>query len=202
MQAIDFYFDFFSPYAYLAHHRLKQIARQYSCTLAYRPINLHEAKKVAGNTGPANRDIPVKFRYLMTDLARWADKYGIPLKPASSALDSTRANKGTFFAIDRGQAGEYVTAVYDATWGSGGAAGDAELLNAVVAKLGWPVKEFNAWVDSTAAADRYREGNAKAQHRGVFGTPIMMIGDEMWWGNDRLELMADALAKRTARGAA
>lgn len=191
---VEFFFDFFSPYAYLAQHRLREIAAVYGCKIDYRPINLHEAKRAAGNTGPANRDIPVKIRYLMTDLARWAERYGIPLRPASSpAADATRANKGTFFAIDRGQASDYVTAVYHATWGSGGAAGDAQLLNSVAARLGWDVTEFNDWVDSGLASERYREGNLAAQSRGVFGVPTMMIGDEMWWGNDRLDLMVETL---------
>jgi len=206
VKTIDFYFDFVSPYAYLAQYRLPQLAEKYGYVVNYISINLQEAKLAAGNTGPSSAQIPPKFIYSGVDLTRWAKKYGAPFVapipkkgdgPPKKAqiplemLDSSRANKGLQFAREKGMAGDYTTKVWAATFGSGGFIGNEELLRGVVANLGWDADEFIHFVDSDEAAGLYEETNKQAHARGVFGVPMMFIGEEMWWGNDRLDLMEE-----------
>lgn len=198
MSSIDFYFDFLSPYSYLANCRLPELAGQYGYVIAYKPIDLKAAKLAAGNTGPATVQMPLKLRYAMADLTRWAKKYGAPLAFGRTPPVTERMNKGTFFAIEKGQAREYVDKAWRATFGAGGDFNSDELLSDVARQLGWSPEEFLAFLQSDTAQRLYEAGNSEAQGRGVFGAPIMMVGDEMWWGNDRLDFLEEYLAAHPA----
>lgn len=181
-----------SPFAYLAYQRLPELASRYGSQIVYWPINLPMAKKAAGNTGPPNVQIPPKLRYLMKDLGRWAQRYGVPLVFPKS-LDSDLMNKGLFYAIDMGQPHEYTRAAWHTCWGLGGDPADESLLRQVAEQLGWPGNGFLSYLRSPDADRRYAQTNAEAHALGVFGVPTMMIGDNMWWGNDRLEFLEEFL---------
>lgn len=197
-QQLDFYFDFMSPFAYLAHHKLPELAGRYGYALVYHPIDLPAAKLAAGNTGPPNVKVPVKIRYLRTDLDRWAQRYGVPLNfPAS--LDSGRLNRGYFYADDAGQAREYVDIAWRRVWGEGGDPADTVLQAEVARALAWDADAFVEFVGSDAAAARYAESNQSAQARGIFGAPIMTIGEAMWWGNDRLDFLEQHMRTASTR---
>lgn len=192
-KTIDFYFDFMSPFAYLAHSQLPGLVQRHGYELRYRPIDLPAAKLAAGNTGPPNVSIPVKLRYLNKDLDRWAERYGIPIAFPPS-LKSELPNKGVFFAEAQGQCGDYVRHAWSYFWGEGKDMSSEELLTQIVEELGWDADAFLAYVHSEEAENTYRQINEEAQSRGVFGVPTMMIGDEMWWGNDRLDFLEQYLA--------
>lgn len=199
MSNIDFYFDFFSPYSYLANIRLPDLADKYGYTITYKPIDVKEAKLAAGNTGPATAQMPVKLRYAVADLTRWGKKYGAPFAFAPGVpTSSARLNKGTFLAIDKGQARAYVNKAYHATFGSGGAFDSDEVLTSVADQMGWTAQELLDYVRSEKAEQLYTECKKAAHARGVFGVPIMMVGDEMWWGNDRLDFLEEYLAAHPA----
>lgn len=195
MRKIDYYFDFWSPYAYLASERLAKIADKHGCTIDYHPIDLTRAKLEAGNTGPPNLQIPPKIRYLMTDLKRWAAIYGLPFGPIPKGKDTKRINIGALLAQDRGVARDYLREGYALVWGQGGDPGSDELLTSLADKLGWHAGEFLTWVASPEAEARYESTFEEAVSRGVFGVPIMIVGDEMWWGNDRLDFLEQFLAR-------
>lgn len=190
---LHFYLDLMSPFAYLAHTQLPGLARRHGLDVVYHPVNLPQLKLAAGNTGPSNVTIPIKLRYLLTDLRRWADRYGVPLAFPTS-LDSALANKAVLYAADRGQAEPYVTAMWHAVWGAGGDPREPALLARVAAAMGWDAPEVAAFVASPEAERRYAESTKGANARGVFGVPTMVLGDEMWWGNDRLPFLAEFLA--------
>lgn len=198
---IEFFFDFLSPFAYLTQQKLPALAQRYGYALRFVPIDLPRAKLAAGNTGPSNRQVPAKLRYLTADMNRWAQRYGVPLKfPKTFA--SERMNKGTLFAQDRGKALEYVTAGFASAWGHGGEdLNDSTLLARIARDMGWPEAEFLAFVDSAEAAERFEAINLEAHRRGVFGVPTMLIGEEMWWGNDRLQFLEESLQQQSAKAA-
>ena len=191
---IDFHFDFISPFSYLAHCRLPEIAARHGRDIAYHPVDLAVLKLEGGNTGPTTREMPLKLRYSGFDQQRWASRYGVTIKRPSGYGDGPhRLNKGAFMAADRGVTGEYVTAVWRRLWGVGGDMGDAALMRDVAGELGWDAGEYLAFTESDDAEARYRASTRAAHERGVFGVPTMMIGDEMWWGNDRLDFMEEFL---------
>tara|TARA_R110000787_G_scaffold29713_1_gene80470 strand:+ start:3115 stop:3708 length:594 start_codon:yes stop_codon:yes gene_type:complete len=193
VKTIDFYFDIYSPYAYLASHRLAEIVKAHNCKVNYLPIDLKRAKLAAGNTGPANMQIPPKIKYLMQDLARWADRYGIPFGVVPRVMDSNRINKGVFFAIDHGNAADYIREAYAAVWGRGEDMTSDKLLSEIAAKMGWDPMAFLAFIDSSEAEKRYQAVFDDAVKRGVFGVPMYFVDEQMWWGNDRLHFLDEYL---------
>ena len=191
---MEFYFDFLSPFAYLAHDRVCALARGYGRKLAYIPIDLPAAKIAAGNTGPSNRDIPVKLRYLMTDIDRWAKRVNLPVSfPAS--LDSHRMNAGTFYALDRGLGEKYVREGFNLGWGLGGDIGSDETLTRLAEIMGWSPAEFIEFAGASKALPEYVASNRQAVGKGVFGVPTIIVDDQMWWGNDRLDFVEEYLAE-------
>ena len=131
---IDFYFDFMSPFAYLARHRLAATAAEYACEITYKPIDLVKAKLAVGNTGPSNREMPVKLKYLVKDLKRWADLYGLPFGFIGN-VNTAQLNKGVFYAQKQGRVDDYVDQAYRLTWGESGAPDDVELLRKLALSL-------------------------------------------------------------------
>jgi len=208
VKQIEFFFDFASPFAYLAHSPLPRIADRFGMEIVYRPIDLFEARTAAGNTGPSTPQIPNKFRYIRKDLVRWAEKYGIPFQfpqPAAGQqviareqIDSSRAHKAMYFAIEQGRAREFATRLWSKTYAVGGFVGDDDNLRSTAHEMGWDADRLLDYANSEAAQARYEVANREAHERGVFGVPIMLIGEEMWWGNDRLSLMEDYLEKHAS----
>ena len=195
-RTIDFYFDFISPFSYFAFHRVPALASRHGYRVAWHVIDLAETKRLAGNTGPTSREQPLKRRYNQHDKDRWAARYGIPIvNPTTYGPD--RLNKGKYFADDRGATEAYLACAWRKVWGEGGdMAGDAILRDAA-RQCGWNEETFLAFTQSPEADERYRQGTRAAHERGVFGVPTMMVGDAMWWGNDRLDFLAEFLEEQT-----
>nr|BAA20398.1 dioxygenase [Pseudomonas putida] len=197
---VDFYFDFLSPFSYLANQRLSKLAQDHGLTTCYNAIDLARVKIAIGNVGPSNRDLEVKLDYLKVDLQRWAQLYGIPLVfPAN--YNSRRMNTGLYYSEAEVQAAAYVNVVFNAIWGEG-IAPDLESLPALVSeKLGWDRSAFERFLSSNAATERYDEQTHFAIERKVFGVPTMFLGDEMWWGNDRLFMLESAMGRLCRKNA-
>lgn len=195
MKILEFYFDFMSPFAYLAYHRLPDLVREFDLELLLNVIDLPAAKRAAGNTGPRNVDIPAKIRYLKVDLERWARRYRMPLVFPPS-LDSARMNKGVFYALDRDAGAEYLNSAWYVCWGEGADMSDTDQLKRIARGLGWNDADFVSFIDSPEAEARYSANNRAAQERGVFGVPTMIIDDQMWWGNDRIEFLIEFLTQQ------
>lgn len=191
-RALDFYFDFMSPFAYLAFQKVPGLCRKFG--LEFRPhvANLPRLKLLAGNTGPANVTIPLKLRYLRTDLDRWATIYDVPLVFPKS-LASEALNKAFLFAADQGEGEAFIRAAWARVWGEGDDPADPALLDELAQRFGWNPSTLATWVASPESANSYDAETHAAHEAGVFGTPTMIIGDEIWWGNDRLAFMEEAL---------
>ncbi len=195
-KVIDFYYDFYSPYAYLGHYGLMELKKSNKFQIHYHPVDLNLLKKAAGNTGPPNRDIPPKIKYLMTDLNRWAQRYDIAFGMPGSFL-SERMNKGTFYAMKKGDADAYVLESYKMTWGESGDPNDDDLLRKLAKAMDWDQDEFMSFLSSEEASHTYENENQSAIAAGVFGVPTMVIDDDMWWGNDRLVFVEEYLSAHT-----
>jgi 2-hydroxychromene-2-carboxylate isomerase len=191
---IDFYFDFISPFAYLAHVKLPGLAKKYGAIIHYHPIDVMLAKLAAGNYGPSTRDIPSKAKYIRADRLRWAALYGVPMVPVLNGARAPRLNAGTYYAIQQSRADAYVKAGFNQVWGLGMNVDDDATLTAVARELGWEPAAFLGYVNSPQAGSVYQEGQREAQKRGVFGSPIMLVDDQMYWGNDRLDFLETYLA--------
>jgi 2-hydroxychromene-2-carboxylate isomerase len=187
-RTIDFYFDFISPFSYLAQLKLPELARRTGCALEYWPIDIPEAKIAAGNYGPSNREVEPKIKVMMADLERWAAKYGAPLRfPASFAC--TDWNCATLYAREQGNAEPFVTAAFHRIWGQGIDPRDRDELRACAVEAGLDPDAVAAFVDSSLGQTEYRKVRSKAYQRGAFGAPLMFVDDQIFWGNDRLDFL-------------
>ncbi len=194
-RTIDFYFDFISPFSYLAQLKLPEIARKTGCDLEYWPIDIPEAKIAAGNYGPSNREVAPKIKVMMADLNRWARKYDVPLRfPAGFACADW--NCATLFAREQGKAEAFVAAAYNRIWGQGIDPSDREELRACAKEAGLDPGGLIAFVDSSLGQNEYRKVRSQAYQRGVFGAPLMFVDDEIFWGNDRLDFLQEYLLQQ------
>jgi 2-hydroxychromene-2-carboxylate isomerase len=196
-QTLSFYFDFMSPFAYLAFQRVGAICDEFSLGFEPVAVRLPQLKLLAGNTGPPNVRIPVKLRYLRQDLDRWAARYGVPLAFPPS-LDTDPLNRAFFFAADRGQGEGFMRAAWERVWGRGEDPADPALLPDLAARFGWDGQELAAYAGGAEAAARLERATEAAHRAGVFGVPTMVVDGQMWWGNDRLDLMREMLGQQAA----
>ncbi len=196
MKLVDFYFDFLSPFGYLAASQIPALREKYagSASFVCRPIDLVAARFKAGNTGPFNRDQPAKMKALSQDLKRWADRYGIPLG-FPKGFDSARLNRGYYLADREGKAPAYLHAAYDEVWGRSGDPGDETLMRRAAERAGVSSDALVASVDAPDTLAHYQRENDAAQARGVFGVPIFMVDEQIYWGNDRIEFLEEYLRR-------
>lgn len=191
---IDFYIDMVSPFTYLANVKLPALAAKYGYTIAYHPIDIPMAKMAAGNYGPSNREIAPKMKALVLDLGRWAKHYGVPLNFPKS-FDCKRWNIGVLFAnAHQGTTQAFVTEAWNRIYGAGIDPSDDKELRAVATKAGLNADEFMEYVNSPRGETEFRKACVEAHKAGVFGAPIMMIDDQIWWGNDRMPFVEEYMA--------
>ncbi|QGN54021.1 2-hydroxychromene-2-carboxylate isomerase [Novosphingobium sp. Gsoil 351] len=193
-RTIDFYFDFISPFSYLAQLKLPALARRTECELDFWPIDIPEAKIAAGNYGPSNREVPPKIKVMMADLERWAAKYEVRLRfPASFACADW--NCATLYAREQGNAELFVAAAFHRIWGLGIDPRDRDELRACAVETGLDPDAAIAFVESSLGQNEYRKVRSMAYQRGVFGAPMMFVDDQIFWGNDRLDFLENYLIK-------
>lgn len=198
-RAIDFYFDFVSPYSYLAITELPALARQHGAEIVYKPFRILELMTLVGNR-PTTVECKNKRRYAGADLGRWAARYGVSIhrNPHQSKFDSTLLLRGALVAADDGEAAPYVSAVFGAVWnGERDLSHHAELVD-VLEKAGLAGEKLLEGAASDEVAARLDRETAAAAERGVFGSPTFVVGDELYFGNDRLDFVAAALAAAKA----
>ncbi len=191
-RVIHFYFDLVSPYAYLANVRLPGIAGRHGCKLAYHPMDIPAAKQAAGNYGPSIREMPAKIKVLGADLERWARHYEVPLK-IPRGFDCRPWNIGVLYAIEHERAREYVDAAYARIWGAGIDLADSDELTQLAERLPFDTESFLDYVRSPGGEADFQSACDTAHAAGVFGAPIMMVDDEVFWGNDRLMFLEQYL---------
>jgi len=102
-------------------------------------------------------------------------------------------NVGTLYAIEKKLAEPYVNEAYRRIWGLGADLGDSAQLRQTAEALKWDADEFLEYVSSTQAQTEFRKQCVLAHARGIFGAPMMMVNEELWWGNDRLDFVEDYL---------
>lgn len=191
---IDFYIDMISPFSYLANVKLPALAAKYGYTIAYHPMDIPMAKIAAGNYGPSNREVPAKMKVLGQDLQRWAAHYKVPLIFPKN-FDTGRWNIAVLFANQhQGSAGAFVTEAWSRIYGKGiDPTDDAELRGAAKA-AGLDADAMMEYINSPRGRTDFNKACVEAHANGVFGAPIIKIGEEIWWGNDRMHFLEEYLA--------
>ena len=192
-KTLEFLFDFGSPTTYMAHKRLPDVVARTGVTVDYVPILLGGVFKATGNASPAT--IPAKGAWMTRDLANFARRHGIPHKPNPHfPINTLHLMRGAAGLKDDPRFMAYVDAVFDAMWKEPKNLGDPAEMVPVLEHAGVAVDEFRALVERDDVKERLKSATERAVARGVFGAPTFFIGDEMWFGQDRLDFVEEALA--------
>jgi 2-hydroxychromene-2-carboxylate isomerase len=192
-RTIIFYLDFISPFSYLVNARLPDIAARHGAVIDYRPVDVMLAKLGAGNFAPSTRTLPAKARFIRQDRRYWAEQYGIPMIDPKGTR-TLRPNIGVLYAKDRGCAREYVDAAFLRIRGLGQGTDDDALIANIASDMRWEPRALLDFVNSPEALQRFEAGQREAHRLGVFGVPMMIVDDQMFWGNDRLDFLEEHLA--------
>ena len=190
MKRIDLYFDYASPWAYLAS---ELAARELAgATVEYRPLYLRGLESFAKGLPYSS----AKLSYLMSDFPRCAAHERIPLAPpAAFPIDGLHALRGSLVAQDRGAFDRYHGATFRAAWAESRDITKKENAARLLAEaLGTTEAEALEAMAAQAIKDRLRDATSAAATRGIFGVPTFFVGDEMFWGHDRLGYVARAAA--------
>ena len=192
---VEFWFDVGSPYSYLAYKALPRVARARGARIVWRPMLLGGVFKATGNRSPA--EVQAKSAWTMIDMQRWARRIGTTLRPNPHFPVNTLAlMRGAVGYQMRGEADliRYLDAVFDAMWREPRNLGDPGEVAAVLAAAGFDPQDFLAMVNDPAVKERLKLNTEEAVARGVFGAPTFFVGDQMYWGQDRLDFVDEALA--------
>lgn len=193
--SVDFYFDFSSPYGYIASHKIDALAAQYGRAVTWRPFLLGVAFKATGQT-PLPQ-VPIKGDYARHDLQRSARFHGIPYRHPSRFPIATVAPARAFYwlnATEPARAKALARALYAAYFTADVDISSAENTVAVAAQAGLGADAVRAGINDQAVKDLTRVEVEKALAIGVFGSPYIVVDGEPFWGQDRLDQVERWLA--------
>lgn len=193
-KTIEFYFDFGSPTAYLAYKRLQQIQQKYDCVIEYKPVLLGAIFKATNNVSPAM--IPTKARYMMAhDLPRFAKRYEVAFTMNSHfPINTLPLMRGAHAAQELGCFERYCDAIFDGLWQQGENLGDADVIAKVLAAADIDASEILSKIQTPSIKESLLTITQEAIDRQLFGVPTVFMGDEMFFGQDRLDFVEERLA--------
>jgi 2-hydroxychromene-2-carboxylate isomerase len=190
---LEFYFDFGSPTAYLAHKRLQQLREEYDLEVEYIPMLLGGVFKATGNTTPVA--VPAKGKYMLEyDLPRFARRYGVPLNfNPHFPINTLYLMRGAIAARRLDCFDTYVDAVYQAVWVDGLNMGDPEVVATALGAAGLDAAALQELSQDPEVKAELAANTDAAVARGAFGAPTMFMDGQMYFGQDRLDFIEEAL---------
>jgi len=187
-QPIEFWFDFSSPYGYLASLKIDKLAENHRRSASWRPFLLGAVFKVTG--GQPLTEAPLKGGYARHDMERSARDIGAPFTiPAKFPFLSVAPARAFYFldAIDAGKAKAYAKAVFHRVFAEGETVETSDKAADLAEKIGFDRAALLAGIGEAAVKDKLRAETDRAIERGIFGSPFFIVDGEPFWGNDRLE---------------
>ncbi|MGY3305535.1 2-hydroxychromene-2-carboxylate isomerase [Pseudomonas sp. PvR086] len=193
-KTVEFFFDLGSPATYLAYTQLPKICAQTDSQLIYKPMLLGGVFKATGNASPVT--IPAKGRYMFQDLDRYAKRYGVPLKfnphfPINTLMLMRAVTGMQLRHPERFQA--FIDCLFHALWVEGRSLDDPAIVAAVLMQNGFDPNEVLALTADENVKAALKKNTEEAVQRGVFGAPSMFVGNQLFFGQDRLDFVLEAL---------
>jgi 2-hydroxychromene-2-carboxylate isomerase len=193
-KTVEFYFDLGSPATYLAYTQLPKICAATNSELIYVPMLLGGVFKATGNASPAM--IPAKGRYMFEDLDRYAKRYGVPLKfnphfPINTLMLMRAVTGIQLRQPERFQA--FIDCLFTALWIDGRSLDEPATVAAALSEHGFDPQEVLALTHDESVKAKLKDNTETAVKRGVFGAPSMFIGNQLFFGQDRLDFVEEFL---------
>ena len=198
---IEFFFDISSPWTYLAFHNIQPLAAEVGAAIRWRPIlvggifNSVNPSVYAGRQNP----VPAKAAYQLKDIADWARHAGVALKfpPTVFPVNSVKAMRACILLEPAGMLVPFATAAFEAYWGGDRDISRDDVLADLCRQVGVDAAATLAGIARQDIKDRLKANTDEVIRRGGFGSPTMFVnGDDMYFGNDRLPLVREAVLRR------
>ncbi|UZD67064.1 2-hydroxychromene-2-carboxylate isomerase [Marinobacter sp. AN1] len=192
-KTIECYFDVGSPASYLAWTQLPDLARRHNAELVWKPMLLGGVFQATGNQSPAA--IEAKSLYSRMDMQRFARRYGVTLNQNPFfPVNTLQLMRGAVAFLDTPRFNDYLTAVFNAMWVNEENMGEPEVVTRVLTAAGFDPDDVMTRASDPAVKERLKDITTEAVNRGVFGAPTLFVGDDMFFGQDRLWMVEEALA--------
>jgi 2-hydroxychromene-2-carboxylate isomerase len=201
---IEFFFDCSSPWTYLAFHNIQPLAHEFGVEISWRPILVGGIFNSVNPSVYASRDKPVvpKARYMKKDLADWARsaRLAIKMPPSVFPVNSVKAMRGCIW-LDNEMV-PFARAVFEAYWGDDQDISQEDVLTGICRRVGVDPQKFLAGIGEQAIKDQLKANTEEVMARGGFGSPTIFVDKiDMYFGNDRLPLIREALQRQKASAA-
>ena len=204
MPTIDYFFTLVSPYVYLGHGAFLDVARKHGAEVRFRPVGLMGLWEHSGAV-PLPQRPQSRQDYRLIELQRWREKRGVPLNlhPKHFPTNPTLADRSVIALVEEGaDPADYAGAVLGACWGQDKDIADADVLAGLLEQAGHVAGAILKAAQSEKVAAIHQANTDAAVAIGVVGAPGYVLNGEPFWGQDRIELLADALKSSRASYAA
>ena len=195
-KTLEFFFDLGSPASYLAYTQLPALCAETAAQLVYQPMLLGGVFKATGNASPIT--VPAKGRYMFDDLARYAQRYQVTLRFNPHFPINTLVLMRAVTGIQMRQPerfDDFVDCLFRALWVEGLHLGDPSVVANVLTEHGFDPEEVLALANDESVKAALKNKTEQAVQRGVFGAPSLFVGNQLFFGQDRLEFVREALLK-------
>ncbi|MGO0633623.1 2-hydroxychromene-2-carboxylate isomerase [Pseudomonas sp. SAR267] len=195
-KTVEFYFDLGSPASYLAWTQLPALCARHGATLIYRPMLLGGVFQATGNASPAM--IPAKGRYMFIDLGRYARRYDVPFGlPPGFPVNTLTLMRGTLGMQLRAPAqfDALLAVLFKGLWQHQRNLSDGQVLNETLHQSGFDPEAFHALAADGEVKAELKRVTEEAVARGVFGAPTCFVDGQMFFGQDRLDFVEEALSR-------
>ena len=193
IKSIDLYFDFISPYSYLAHKKIKLLKEKKNITFDYKPILVGGLHKLQGITAPAF--IKPKLKHMINDCNLIADKHNFVFMWNSNfPINSLSVMRGYLF-VNHDIKDLYLNTIFEAYWKDNLDISKEEILVTLLKKCKIDLDNFLEGVNNVKIKDELKNATQEAHDKGIFGSPTFVVNDKIFWGQDRLEFALDEYNK-------
>ena len=194
IKPFEFYFDFVSPYSFLAHKEIRKIENKASIKVIYKPILLGGLHNLHGIKAPAF--IPAKAKHMIRDCKLIAEKNKIKFKFNSYfPIRSLNLMRGVFVAEEDNYKSYYIDSIFNAIWQDGLNMNDENVVEKILKNLNVNPKTFLLRSASSSIKDSLRKKTNEAYEKGVFGAPSFVSNNKVFWGQDRIEFALNEASK-------
>ncbi|MBU6463363.1 MAG: 2-hydroxychromene-2-carboxylate isomerase [Bradyrhizobium sp.] len=203
---IEFFFDCSSPWTYLAFHNIQPLAKEFGVEISWRPILVGGIFNAINPTVYASREhpVPAKANYLKKDLADWARaaRLAIKMPPTVFPVNSVKAMRGCILLAPEGKLVAFARAAFEIYWGDDKDISQDAVLSEICRRVEVDPQKFLAGIGQQAIKDQLKANTDEVMARGGFGSPTIFVDKtDMYFGNDRMPLIRDALQRCKASSA-
>jgi len=194
IKSFDFYFDFISPYSFLAHKEIRKIEKKNSIKIKYKPILLGGLHNLHGIKAPAF--IPAKAKHMIRDCKLIAEKNKTKFKFNSYfPIRSLNLMRGVLVAEEDNYKSYYVDSIFNSIWEDGLNMNDENIIQKILKNLNINPKTFLLRCASSSIKDSLKIKTNEAYEKGIFGAPSFVSNNKVFWGQDRIEFVLNESKK-------